>query len=73
MVVVPRNALMRVDGETLAFVQTGEKKPDGGIVFKRRKVNARLDTNAAFISVASGLAVGETVAVEHSLMLLGML
>ncbi len=73
MVVVPRNALMRVDGETIAFVQTGEKKPDGGIVFKRRKVNARLYTNAAFISVASGLAVGETVAVEHSLMLLGML
>ncbi|HEY1815592.1 MAG TPA: efflux RND transporter periplasmic adaptor subunit [Kofleriaceae bacterium] len=73
MVVVPRAALMRVDGETIAFVETGEKKPDGGVVFKRRKVIARLDDNAPLVPITSGLAVGETVAVEHSLMLLGML
>ncbi len=73
LVVVPRSALMRVDGETIAFVETGEKKPDGGVVFKRRKVTARLDSNTPTVAVSSGLDVGETVAVEHSLMLLGML
>jgi cobalt-zinc-cadmium efflux system membrane fusion protein len=73
VLVVPRNALMRVDGETIAFVETGEKKPDGGVVFERRKVTARLDSNAALIPVSSGLNAGETVAVDHSLMLLGML
>jgi cobalt-zinc-cadmium efflux system membrane fusion protein len=73
VLVVPRNALMRVDGETIAFVETGEKKPDGGVVFERRKVTARLDSNAALIPVSSGLGADETVAVDHSLMLLGML
>ncbi len=73
MLVVPRPALMRVDGETIVFVETGEKKPDGGIVFRRRKVTARLDDNASMVPVLSGLSAGETVAVDHSVMLLGML
>jgi cobalt-zinc-cadmium efflux system membrane fusion protein len=73
MLVVPRNALLRVDGETVVFVQTGERKPDGGVVFKRRKVTARLDDNAPLVPVLAGLQAGEVVAVDHALMLLGML
>ncbi|HTR49520.1 MAG TPA: efflux RND transporter periplasmic adaptor subunit [Kofleriaceae bacterium] len=73
LVVVPRAAVMRVDGETIVFVQTGEKKRDGGVVFKRRKVVARLDDNSQLVPVLSGLEPGEVVAVDHSLMLLGML
>jgi hypothetical protein len=64
---------MRVDGETIAFVKTGEARPDGGVRFQRRKVTARLDANAPLVPVSSGLAPGETVAVDHALMLLGML
>lgn len=70
---VPREALMRVDGDTIAFVQTGEHRPDGGVVFKRRHVVAALDDNSPVVPVISGLAAGETVAVKHALMLLGML
>ena len=73
MLVVPRDALMDVDGETIAFVQTGEHKPDGGVVFKRKKVVARLDSNPDLVPVLSGLTAGDTVAANHSLMLLGML
>jgi cobalt-zinc-cadmium efflux system membrane fusion protein len=73
VLVVPRSAVMRVDGETVAFVQTGERKHGGGVVFRRRKVTARLDDNAALVPVFAGLSEGERVAVDHSLMLLGML
>ena len=74
LLAVPRDAVMRVGGQTIVFVQTGEHKPDGGVVFKRREVVARLDDNAPLVPViASGLSAGETVAVAHSVMLLGML
>ena len=73
VVAVPRDAVMRVDGQTVVFVETGERKPDGGVVFKRRTVAAKLDANTPEVAVTSGLAAGETVAVKHSLMLLGML
>ena len=64
---------MRVEGQTIVFVQTGEKKPDGSVVFKRRKIIAKLGSSAAMVPVLSGLAAGDTIAVNHSLMLLGML
>lgn len=73
VLVVPRAAVMRVAGETVAFVQTGERRPEGGVVFERRKVTARLDDDPALVPVVSGLSEGEVVAVDHSLVLLGML
>ena len=72
--IVPRSAVMRVDGETIVFVKTGKTRAsDGGVEFLRRKVIANLDDNAASVSVLQGLAVGDEVASDHSLMLLGML
>ncbi len=73
LLAVARDAVMRVDGQTIVFVRTGEIKANGGIVFRRRKVVVKLDDNAAVVPVLSGLTGGETVAVAHSVMLLGML
>lgn len=70
---VPRNALLRVDGATYVFVRTGERKPDGGVVFERRRVKANLDSAATWVPVTSGLKPDEVVAVDHSVLLLGML
>lgn len=73
LLAVPREAVLRADGETVVFVRIGERKPDGRLVFQRRKIVAKLDDNSPLAPVLSGLAEGETIAVRHSLMLLGML
>ncbi len=73
VVAVPREAVMRIEGQTVVFVQTGQPKPDGRIVFTRRKIVAKLESRAPWVPVFSGLQAGDTVAVKHSLMLLGML
>jgi cobalt-zinc-cadmium efflux system membrane fusion protein len=73
MLVIPRQALMRVEGETVVFVFTGEHRPDGSAVFKRRKVVANEEHDGDLIPVLSGLKSGELLAATHSLLLLGML
>ena len=70
---VPREAVMRVEGHTIVFVQTKKRKPDGSEIFERREVVAKLGQDAAMVPVLSGLANGESVAVTHSVMLLGLL
>jgi cobalt-zinc-cadmium efflux system membrane fusion protein len=72
-VVVPRAAVVRLEGETFVFVETGEFRTDGAVVFEKRKVDARLDDNPPTVPIASGLAAGELVAADHAMMLLGML
>jgi cobalt-zinc-cadmium efflux system membrane fusion protein len=73
MLVIPRQALMRVEGETVVFVATGQRRPDGSVVFKRRKVVANEEHDGDLVPVLDGLAPGEMLAVTHSLLFLGML
>jgi cobalt-zinc-cadmium efflux system membrane fusion protein len=70
---VPRRALMRVGGETVVFVATGRHRPDGTVVFKRRTVVANDTIEGDLVPIVSGLKAGESVAVDHSILLLGML
>lgn len=73
MLVIPRQALMRVEGETIVFVATGQRRPDGSVVFKRRQVVTNEEYDGSLLPVLSGLKAGEMLAVSHSLLLLGML
>jgi cobalt-zinc-cadmium efflux system membrane fusion protein len=70
---VPRKAVMRVDSGTVVFVATGQKRPDGAAVFKRRKVAVNEEVSGELLPVFSGLSAGEEVAVDHSILLLGLL
>jgi cobalt-zinc-cadmium efflux system membrane fusion protein len=70
---VPRKAVMRVDTGTVVFVATGQKRPDGASVFKRRKVAVNEEVTGDVLPVFSGLSSGEEVAVDHSILLLGLL
>jgi len=73
MLMIPRRALMRVGNETIVFVATGQRREDGSTIFKRRKVIANEDLEGDSVPVLSGLRSGEIVAVDHSVLLLGML
>jgi cobalt-zinc-cadmium efflux system membrane fusion protein len=73
LVVLPRSAVMRLDGETVVFVKDRAPRSDGAVVFKKRKVVARLDDNPETVPIESGLSAGEVVAADHAMMLLGML
>jgi cobalt-zinc-cadmium efflux system membrane fusion protein len=70
---IPRDGLLRVEGETVVFVATGQARPDGSVVFKRRKVVANEEKTGSLVPITSGLKSGETVAVENAIFLLGML
>jgi cobalt-zinc-cadmium efflux system membrane fusion protein len=70
---IPRQALIRLDNETVVFVATGQRRPDGTVVFKRRKVVANEVIEGDLVPVLGGLKDGEIVAVDHSVLLLGML
>jgi len=73
VLVLPRQALMRTGNETVVFVATGRTRPDGGVVFQRRKVIANESVAGDLLPVSSGLSVGESVAVDHAVLLLGMI
>jgi membrane fusion protein, heavy metal efflux system len=70
---IPRQALLRLDEDTVVFLATGEHRPDGAAVFKKRKVTVNEVINGDLIPVLGGLQAGETVAVNHAVLLLGML
>ena len=70
---VPRQAVLRLDNDTVVFVATGERRPDGTHVFRKRKVIVNSLTRGDLLPVLGGLKAGETVAVDHSVLLLGML
>lgn len=73
VLVLPRPALMRTGNETVVFVATGRRRPDGGVIFQRRKVVANEAVSGDLLPVSSGLKAGESVAVDHAVLLLGML
>jgi multidrug efflux pump subunit AcrA (membrane-fusion protein) len=70
---IPRQALLRADAETVVFVATGRTRPDGSLIFKQRRIGVNEDVSGDLLPVRSGLSAGETVAVEHSLLFLGLL
>jgi cobalt-zinc-cadmium efflux system membrane fusion protein len=70
---IPRQALMRLDHDTVVFVLTGRRQADGGVVFQKRKVLVNEAVEGDLLPVFGGLKPGETIAVEHSVLLLGML
>ncbi|HEX4620179.1 MAG TPA: efflux RND transporter periplasmic adaptor subunit [Myxococcaceae bacterium] len=70
---IPRDGLLRVEGETVVFVATGQARPHGSVVFKRRRVVANEEKTGSLVPIISGLKSGETVAVENAIFLLGML
>ncbi|HVU52036.1 MAG TPA: efflux RND transporter periplasmic adaptor subunit [Polyangia bacterium] len=72
LLAMPRGSLLRVGNDTIAFVEAG-RRPDGAFVFKRRKVVANEALEGDLVPVLSGLAAGDLVAVDHAVLLLGML
>jgi membrane fusion protein, heavy metal efflux system len=70
---IPRQALLRLDDDTVVFLATGEHRPDGAAVFRKRKVTVNEVINGDLIPVLGGLEAGEAVAVNHAVLLLGML
>jgi cobalt-zinc-cadmium efflux system membrane fusion protein len=70
---IPRSALLRVGNDTVAFVEPGQRRADGSVVFKQRKIVANEALQGELVPVISGLRAGEIVAVDHAVLLLGML
>lgn len=73
VLVLPRRALMRTGNETVVFVATSKRRADGGVVFQRRRVVANEAVAGDLLPVSGGLRAGESVAVDHAVLLLGML
>jgi multidrug efflux pump subunit AcrA (membrane-fusion protein) len=72
MLTVPRRALVRLGGETVVFVEAGQK-PDGKVVFKRRRVVANEEKTGGQVPILDGLAAGEKVIVEGAIFAVGAL
>jgi membrane fusion protein, heavy metal efflux system len=70
---IPRPALLRLENDTVVFVASRQQQRDGSMVFKKRKVSANETIDGDLLPVLGGLTAGETVAVDHSVLLLGML
>lgn len=70
---IPRRAVMRVAADTIVFVATGDRRPDGAFVYKRRRVVVNEGVSGDQVPVLAGLQVGEHVVVDHAVLLLGML
>ena len=65
--VIPRNALSVINGEYYAFVQKGESGEDADL-FDRRKLEIEQE-NSDFVVVKKGLALGDRVVSNGSLIL----
>jgi len=72
MVVVPRRAVIRLGGETVVFVQEGERA-DGQVVFKRRRVVANEEKPGDKVPILDGLRPGEKVVAEGAIFVVGLL
>jgi membrane fusion protein, heavy metal efflux system len=73
LLAVPRQAVLRLDNDTVVFVAVAAHRPDGSVVFAKRNVTVNEQVAGDIIPVLAGLTAGETVAVDHSVLLLGML
>ena len=70
---IPRRALMRLGADTVVFVATDKKRPDGALVFKKRPVVVNEVIEGDTLPVFGGLKPGETIVVDHAVLLLGLL
>ncbi len=66
--VIPRLAVVVMDGHEYAFVRTPKAKPEGSVKFERRKLGLA-EERFDHVVVASGLTAGEEVASYGSLVL----
>ncbi|HKD40218.1 MAG TPA: efflux RND transporter periplasmic adaptor subunit, partial [Myxococcaceae bacterium] len=62
---VPRDALVRINDQTIVYVANG-KTPDGWSVFKRRRINV-VDDGEPELAVLSGLSPGEQVVIQGAI------
>jgi cobalt-zinc-cadmium efflux system membrane fusion protein len=62
---VPRDALVRINDQTVVYVANG-KTPDGWSVFKRRRINV-VDDGEPDLAVLSGLSPGEQVVIQGAI------
>jgi membrane fusion protein, heavy metal efflux system len=62
---VPRDALVRINDQTVVYVANG-KTPDGWSVFKRRRINV-VDDGEPQLAVLSGLSAGEQVVIQGAI------
>ncbi|MBX3159659.1 MAG: efflux RND transporter periplasmic adaptor subunit [Deltaproteobacteria bacterium] len=69
-VVVPRNAVLRSAHDTIVFVV--HRAHDGVVELERRPVHADVDETKREVAVRAGLAAGETVVVDHAVIMLGL-
>jgi cobalt-zinc-cadmium efflux system membrane fusion protein len=69
---VPREAVLRVGDEQYVFVAQGAN-PQGKLIFRQRRVTVNGETTGSLLPVVSGLKAGESVAVDNSIFLLGLL
>jgi cobalt-zinc-cadmium efflux system membrane fusion protein len=68
---IPRSAVLRLGDETVVFAAAGQR-PDGKIVFKRRRVTVNEEETGNLIPVLDGLKPGETIVVEGAIFLAGL-
>jgi hypothetical protein len=61
-----------VGNDTYVFV-AGGGNAEGKLIFRRRKVTVNGETTGKLVPVMSGLSAGESVAVDNSIFLLGLL
>jgi cobalt-zinc-cadmium efflux system membrane fusion protein len=68
---IPRSAVLRLGDETVVFAAAGQR-PDGKIVFKRRRVTVNEEETGNLIPVLDGLKAGDTIVVEGAIFLAGL-
>jgi cobalt-zinc-cadmium efflux system membrane fusion protein len=68
---IPRSAVLRLGDETVVFVAAGQRA-DGKVVFKRRRVVVNEEETGDLIPVLDGLKSGDTIVVEGSIFLAGL-
>ncbi len=69
---VPRKAVLRLGEQTVVFVSLGGTA-DGGVRFARRSVVVNEQQPGALVAVLRGLNNGETVVVDGTILLAGMI
>ena len=69
---LPRNAILHLGDQTMAFVDLG-KSPDGRLRFERRLVSVNEELGGDYLPVVRGISAGERVVVSGAILLSGML
>jgi cobalt-zinc-cadmium efflux system membrane fusion protein len=71
MLAVPRSAVLRLGEETVVFVAAGQR-PDGKVVFKRRRVLVNEEETGDLIPVLDGIKPGDTIVIDGGIFLAGL-